>query len=183
MRACGFPPPALPCNGVCVMVSPAPTLLLRAARDDDGDAIAALIAACFAEYHGCIFARHEFPELDAPARWAAAHDAAIWVMESEAGAIIGSIAAAPAGPGEVELRKFYLAQGSRGSGLAELLLGEVAAYAAARNASCIVLWSDTRFTRAHRFYEKHGFARIGAARTVVAAETYREFRYERATAP
>ena len=30
----------------------------------------------------------------------------------------------------------------------------------------MVLWTDTRFSRAHRFYEKRGYARVGAARAL-----------------
>ena len=41
---------------------------IRPATDGDGDAIADLIEAAFAEYEGCLFDRAaEFPELDAVA--------------------------------------------------------------------------------------------------------------------
>lgn len=150
---------------------------VRPVRDADGPSIARLMAACFTEYEGCIFAIDEFPELMAPARWASDNASAIWVIDGPDGEIAGSICAAPASDGRVELRKFYLAQHLRGSGVAIQLLGKVLAFADERSATAIILWSDTRFTRAHRFYEKHGFVRSPGMRTVEAAETYTEFAY------
>ena len=54
-----------------------------------------------------------------------------------------------------------LLQPYRGSDLAPRLLATAEAHARAAGATRIVLWSDTRFDRAHRFYEKHSYIRHG----------------------
>jgi putative acetyltransferase len=136
----------------------APTVPLRPATDTDGPAVGALIAACFAEYPGCLFAPEEFPELSGLASWIAGRGGRMWVIDGADGAIDGCICASPLRNGaEVELHKFYLASHRRGSGLADTLLGEVEAFARTVGASRVILWSDTRFTRAHSFYRRNGF--------------------------
>lgn len=136
---------------------------IRPVRDEDGAPVAALIAACFSEYENCPYNPEEFPELEAPATWYAAKGARMWVAEA-AGVIVGCICGTPRPSGEIELHKFYVAAALRGSGLADDLHGLVAALAAETGATAIMLWSDVRFTRAHRFYEKRGYARTGATR-------------------
>lgn len=143
--------------------------LIRPATDGDGDAIAALIAAAFAEYEGCVFDRAaEFPELDAIASHFAARGGAIWVAEG-AGSILGSMALAPAGdadapPGGLEIFKVYVARAARRRGIARALFDTALAAARAAGAPQIRLWTDTRFSDAHRFYERCGFTREGAPR-------------------
>ena len=136
---------------------------LRPAVDADGDRLARLIAACFAEYDGCVFDRGEFPELDAIARHFATAGGRMWVAEA-AGALVASLGVRPAPAAGVELLKVYVARPWRGSGLAASLLDTALAFARDRGASRFELWSDTRFTRAHAFYEKHGFRRTGERR-------------------
>jgi putative acetyltransferase len=137
----------------------APAALLRPATDTDGPAVGALIAACFAEYPGCLFEPAEFPELAALAGWIAGRGGRMWVLDGANGTVDGCICAPLRGGAEVELHKFYLASHRRGSGLADALLGEVERFARALGASRIILWSDTRFTRAHAFYRRNGFTR------------------------
>ncbi|MGL4439644.1 MAG: GNAT family N-acetyltransferase [Bosea sp. (in: a-proteobacteria)] len=150
---------------------------LRPARDSDGLAVAALIAACFGEYPGCLFSRDEFPELHAPARWALARGTRMWVIDGPDGTIAGCICATPDGQGAVELHKFYLASNLRGSGLAQNLMTKVFELASETNATMIFLWTDTRFTRAHRFYEKLGFARQPQTRLLGDISNTEEFFY------
>lgn len=143
--------------------------LIREATDADGDAIAALIAAAFAEYEGCVFDRAaEFPELDAIASHFAGRGGTIWVAE-DANGVIGSMALAPtkdadAPPGGHEIFKVYVARPARRRGVARTLFDTAHAAARAAGAPEIRLWTDTRFTDAHRFYERCGFVRVGAAR-------------------
>ncbi|MFP4127359.1 MAG: GNAT family N-acetyltransferase [Alphaproteobacteria bacterium] len=136
---------------------------LRPAVDADGPRLAQLIAACFAEYDGCVFDRREFPELAAIARHFAAAGGHIWVAEA-AGALVASLGVRPAPGDGVELLKVYVARPWRGSGLAPTLLDAALAFARDRGATRLELWSDTRFTRAHAFYEKHGFRPTGERR-------------------
>ncbi|MDQ0349786.1 GNAT family N-acetyltransferase [Ancylobacter vacuolatus] len=144
-------------------------ILIRPASDADGDAIAALIAAAFAEYEGCVFDRAaEFPELDAIASHFAGRGGTIWVAEDSDG-VIGSMALAPtsdpdAPPGGLEIFKVYVAQAARRRGIARALFATALNAARAAGAPEIRLWTDTRFADAHRFYERCGFTREGPAR-------------------
>ena len=47
----------------------------------------------------------------------------------------------------------------KGSGLAQALFAEALAFAQAGGFGEMMLWSDSRFARGHRFYEKLGFRR------------------------
>jgi GNAT superfamily N-acetyltransferase len=147
----------------------------RPVNDSDGVAVAALIAACFAEHPGCLFSWGEFPELVAPATWAAGRGTRMWVIDGADGVIAGCICATPDGAGSVELHKFYLAGHLRGSGLAQRLAAKVFDLAGEIGAERIVLWTDTRFTRAHSFYEKLGFVGDSGTRALGDISNSEEF--------
>ncbi|TVQ29044.1 MAG: N-acetyltransferase [Geminicoccaceae bacterium] len=152
---------------------------LRPARDDDGDGLADLIAACFAEYPGCLFDRAlEFPELDAIATHFADQDGVIWLAEQR-GRIVGSLGARPTADGGLELLKVYVDARWRGTGLALRLLGQAECLASQRAAHQLELWSDTRFERAHRFYAKHGFRPTGERRFLADISDSWEARFVR----
>ena len=159
------------------MSHPLAPFLVRPARDDDGDALAALIAGCFAEYPGCVFDRAaEHPELDAIASHFARQAGAVWVAEA-AGTVVGSLATRLQGDEAVELLKVYVTRAARGRGIAESLLAEAAALARRAGRERLELWTDTRFERAHRFYEKHGFVRTGERRFLGDLSDSWEWRY------
>ncbi len=133
---------------------------IRPARDADCGALAALIAASFAEYPGCLFDWPEFPELHAPASHFAAKGGALWVADAPGGGISGSLGVAPVPEqNAVELFKVYADPAFRGSGLAQALFARALSFAEAGGFSEMMLWSDSRFSRGHRFYEKLGFVR------------------------
>lgn len=150
-------------------------MTIRPASDADGPALASLIATTFAEYPGCLFLDEEFPELKAPASHYARQDGLLLVAES-AGRLVGSLAAVmTAVPGTGELFKVYASADQRGSGLAQRLYGEGETFLRGRDARDIVLWSDTRFLRGHRFYEKLGFVREPVERYLADASASWEF--------
>jgi GNAT superfamily N-acetyltransferase len=135
---------------------------LRAGRDDDAAGFIALIEACWAEYPGCVFDLDgEVPELRALATHFAELGGALWVAERD-GALVGMVAVTPHDATSWEIKRMYVAKQHRGAGLAQLLLDAAEAHAVARGAAETVLWSDTRFDRAHRFYEKQAYVRTGA---------------------
>lgn len=151
---------------------------IRAARDDDGPALAALIASCFSEYPGCLFEITEFPELQAPASHFAAKGGRFWVATDQSGEIVGSIAATPKGNGGViELTKMYVARAYRGTGLAQMLFGQLEAFASSRKAGEIMLWSDVLFTRAHAFYRRLGFEQQKETRELRDVSNTREYQF------
>lgn len=150
-------------------------MTLRPATDHDGPALAALIAATFAEYPGCLFLDDEFPELKAPASHYERAGGRLFVAE-DGGRLVGSLAAVMTPVAATgELFKVYAAAGARGTGLAQRLYAEGEAFLGQRGAREIVLWSDTRFQRGHRFYEKLGFVREPVERYLADASASWEF--------
>ncbi len=151
--------------------------VIRPARDEDAPGIVALIAACWAEYPGCVMDLDgENPELRRFASYCAEQDGAAWTAE-QGGELVGMVATAPLGDGEWEIKRLYAARPLRGAGLAQKLLTTAESFAAERGAGRLVLWSDTRFDRAHRFYEKQGYVRAGPIRTLNDLSRSMEFHY------
>lgn len=158
--------------------------LIRPVRDGDADGIIALIGGCWAEYPGCIMdVDGENPELRAFATYAARKQGVAWVEEQD-GRIVGLVATWPLGHDQAwEIARMYVAQSARGSGLAHTLLDRAEAHARAAGAERLVLWSDTRFEAAHRFYEKRSYVRAGSIRILDDRSRSLEFRYAKPVAP
>jgi GNAT superfamily N-acetyltransferase len=153
---------------------------IRAGRDDDADGIIALISACWAEYPGIVFDLDgEVPELRALASHFSALGGTLWVAES-AGAVVGTIGVAPQPPnGNWEIGRMYMAPASRGTGLAPVLLDTAECHARARGATRMALHSDTRFDRAHSFYEKMSYLRAGPVRVLHDRSNSLEFAFSK----
>ena len=159
------------------MISPPP---IRDVRDDDSTALARLIAESFAEYDNCHFVWDEFPELRAPATHYNGRGGRLWVAQDANGAIVGSLGAVPVPEqNAVELVKVYAAPQQRGTGLAQALFAEALAFAEARDAREMMLWSDTRFTRGHGFYGKLGFVRWPGTRFLADQSDTWEFHFRK----
>ncbi len=115
----------------------------------------------------------EAPELRALASHYAARGGTLWV----AGPVDGMVATAPLADGAWEICRVYVHPRLHGAGLGRALLQVGERHAAASGASELVLWSDTRFTRAHRFYERHSYVRAGKSRALADIGNTLEFRY------
>ena len=153
--------------------------MLRPGRDDDAPGIIALITDCWLEYPGCVMDLDgENPELRALASYFSARDGALWVAE-DAGEIVGVVGVKSLGGDEWELCRMYVAAPLRGTGLADQLAASVFAFVQAQGGVRLALWSDTRFTRAHRFYERHGFLRGPDVRTLHDLSQTMEYGYAR----
>lgn len=157
---------------------------IRFATDRDGPAVATLIGEVLKEYGDCICLDAGGSEEDVLQIQSAYFDAggAFWVLESEAGQVIGcnAIKLSQSEAATAELKRMYLAKSARGSGAAEQLLDESVEWAANRFLAKIELWSDSRFERGHRFYEKHGFQPTGRFRDMDNShEPYRELHFSR----
>jgi GNAT superfamily N-acetyltransferase len=150
--------------------------VIRAVADSDADSIIALIAGCWAEYPGCVMdVDNENPELRAFATHCARKGGAGWI----AAAGTGMIATYPLDDRAWEISRMYVAATARGTGLAHALLDLAEARAACHGATRLELWTDTRFTRAHRFYEKRGYARQPGIRALHDLSNSEEFHYLR----
>lgn len=152
--------------------------LLRPGRDSDAAGFIALIGACWAEYPACILdVDGELPELRSLASYFAAAGGMLWAAEA-GGEIVGMVATRPLrDDAAYEICRMYVARPMRGTGLAQRLLDTAEAHARAAGAQRLVLWTDTRFDAAHRFYEKRGYVRQGAIRILDDISRSLEFRY------
>ncbi len=151
---------------------------IRPGRDEDADGFIALIGACWAEFPGCVLdVDGEVPELRALATHCANKGGHLWATEQD-GKLIGMVAAYPLGnDGAWEVGRMYVDRARRGTGLAHRLLDTAETYAFTHGAERIILWSDTRFDAAHRFYEKKSYVRAGSIRILDDLSKSLEFRY------
>ena len=100
---------------------------------------------------------------------------ALWVAE----AVEGMIAVRPVEGRVWEICRVYVHPDRHGSGLAAALLTAAETHAMTRGAGRMQLWSDVRFRRAHRFYEKHLYKR-GERRRPVDEPDVEEWCYSKA---
>jgi GNAT superfamily N-acetyltransferase len=150
---------------------------LRPGLDTEAAGFIALIAACWSQYPGIVFdIDGEMPELRALASHYTDKGGALWTAEA-GGQIIGMVATVPHDAATWEICRVYTMPSTHGSGLGERLLNTAEAHARLAGAARLVLWSDTRFDRAHRFYEKHGYLRHGPIRVLHDASNSLEFGY------
>jgi putative acetyltransferase len=152
-------------------------IAIRAVRNDDSAGIIELVAACFADYPGCVLdVDAEEPELRAPAD----SFERMWVAEAT-GRVVGMIAAKRHGDA-VELKKLYIEHAARGSGLARRLVDLVEGYARESGATSVDLWSDTRFDKAHVVYEHFGYVRQTRIRDLHDKSNTREYYFTKSLA-
>lgn len=153
---------------------------IRLAHDDDSGPLSALIAASFAEYPGCVFVEAELPELRRPATAFAAKGGMLWIVDRPDGRIAGSLGIVPVPEqNAAELAKVYVDPTFRGAGLAQALFARAMDFAEQGGFSEMTLWSDTRFTRGHRFYEKLGFVRWPGERYLGDASESWEYHFRK----
>lgn len=157
-------------------------MFVREALDADADGLIELIRGCFAEYPGCLLdVEGEAPELRAIRSWFSAHGGRFHVGERE-GRVVASVGFVPAGEG-VELKKLYVEKSERRTGLGSRLVALVEEQAEARGARFVELWSDTRFTDAHRLYERLGYRRGPRTRELHDLSRTVEFHYRKDLPP
>ncbi len=158
-------------------MSAAPEAVIRPGRDEDAEGFIALIGACWAEYPGCVMDLDgEVPELRALASHMRDQGGALWTAEL-AGQVVGTVGAYPEEEDGWAISRMYLDRSLRGTGLADRLLDRAETYAMEAGAQRLALWSDTRFERAHRFYERRSYVRSGPIRALHDLSNTIEFRY------
>lgn len=152
--------------------------MIRAGRDEDAAHYIRLIGEAWAEFPGVVFdVDAELPELHRLAGWFADAGGTVWLAEQD-GQALGMVGTRPLGSDTAwEICKMYLDRGARGSGLAQRLIDTAEGHARASGAQRMVLWTDTRFAAAHRFYEKQSYVRQGAVRILDDLSKSLEFRY------
>ncbi|WP_201832285.1 GNAT family N-acetyltransferase [Microvirga zambiensis] len=160
------------------MASSAP--IIRSVVDADAQDIFGLIAICYAEYPGCFVDPHDdLPDLRAPSISYAASGGAFWAVEDERGRICACVAVDFPEAGVAELHRLYVRPGQRGQGLGSRLVQRAETHARMRGASRLILWSDTRFTTAHRLYSRLGYVQIDGQRQLGDISQSVEYRFEK----
>jgi putative acetyltransferase len=155
-------------------------LIIRPVRDDDAQDLIGLITLCFAEYPGCVFDPHDdMPDIIQPARSKLATNGQFLVVEDARGRISACIGVDFPQKKTAELHRLYVRPAMRGQGLARELTSRVEAFAKDRGASRMILWSDTRFTKAHQLYASMGYELGRTTRSLGDISVSREFFFEK----
>ncbi|MEO1249417.1 MAG: GNAT family N-acetyltransferase [Pseudomonadota bacterium] len=158
---------------------------LRPVRDDDAPAITVMIAEVFAQFEGCVFDMlGEWAHIYTPASWAAEEMRAFWVVESnDDKRILATVACAPAAtpedPAMAELKHLYVADDARRLGLGKSLVEHVENHARDLGVNHIFLWSDTRFTAAHRLYKRLGYTQSANVRALWDISNSFDYRFDK----
>ena len=148
--------------------------LIRPGRDSDADAFITLIGRCWADYDLRLDVDADEPDLRALGSAYTRAGGALWIADEGD----GMIATRPVSGDGWEICRVYVSPERHGSGLGQILLRTAEAHARAEGARHYELWTDSRFGRAHRFYEKHGYARQPEQRTLHDTNgPFVEFRY------
>lgn len=134
-------------------LSPRPTV------PADVPGILNLIAEIYQEYDCVLDAENEERHLLEPGPYFRAHGGEFWVVE-ENGVIRATVAVMlhdEAG----ELKTLYVHPSLRRQGWGRRLTTLAMDYTRRRGKEKMILWSDTRFTDAHRLYRSMGYREIG----------------------
>jgi putative acetyltransferase len=156
-------------------------LALRRAENRDAQDLFGLLALCFAEYPGCFVDPHDdLADLRRPEASFRGPGEAFWVLDDERGRIYACVAVDRPESGVAELHRLYVRPDQRGKGLGAALTKYVERHARESGARRVRLWSDTRFTTAHRLYERLGYVRVDGQRELGDISNSSEYAFERA---
>ena len=135
-------------------------LMVTAATPADAAGVIALIGRVFAEYGFVYDPAVEVADL---LRFRAHYEpprGAFFVVR-RSGLIVGSVGLERLEANTAELHRLYLDAELRGRRLGRALVEVVLDWCRAQEIPRIILWSDTRFARAHRLYARMGFVQTG----------------------
>jgi putative acetyltransferase len=155
--------------------------VIRPVVDSDRQELFGLIAICYADYPGCFVDPHDdLPDLRAPGSSYAQTNGAFWAVEDERGRVCACVAVDFPEQATAELHRLYVRPDQRGRGLGSLLVRQAEAHARSKGAARVILWSDTRFTTAHRLYSRLGYAQEEGPRQLTDISQSAEYRFEKA---
>lgn len=153
---------------------------LRAVKDSDKNGLIKLIGDCFSEYEGVVLEPEGLDaDLQAYATYMKGIDGEAFVVEGD-GELVACVSYAPVEGDAYQLKRIYLSDKLRGTGMGLTLLHHVEDCARGRGARTMELWSDTRFTRAHRFYEREGYVKQAATRDLHDSSNTTEYQFIKA---
>jgi putative acetyltransferase len=133
---------------------------IRPATKKDVPQITKLIGDIWAEYDCILDTQGDDMYLLAPDAYFHSKDGEFWVA-AESNEIIATVGVLMSDGKTAELKSLYVREDFRRQKLGENLIKLAVKSASMKSRSEIILWSDTRFTNAHRLYEKLGFKLLG----------------------
>ena len=155
---------------------------MRSATNADRDAIVEHIDRIYREYGYRICLEDSESDLnDIETNYPA--DRAAFCLFEEDGKILGTLAVIKVAGGQATFRRLYLAKDQRGGGLGDSMIEWGQQQAIEFGCSEIVFWSDTKFTRAHAFFCRHGFAKGEVRDMDDGYEPYQEYRFSKRLVP
>jgi putative acetyltransferase len=161
---------------------------IRHAADADAEGVIALYAACWGEYEGMILdTEEEMAHLHGVASHYRRAGGEAWVAEwstapfgaASPGGVAGTVAWRPLTDQHAELQMLYVMPDARHKGLASHLVGMVERRVAGLGFAVLELWSDIRFTNAHRLYRTLGWEQLEETRFVGDLSNSTEFHFLR----
>jgi GNAT superfamily N-acetyltransferase len=150
---------------------------IESARAEDAQAVIRLIGRVYVEYGFIFEPTQELPDLLVFTQHYVPPHGGFFVIRQN-GQVVGSVGVERLGESSAELHRLYLDADLRGRGLGRALVEAVIAWCRTEGIMHLLLWSDTRFDRAHVLYERMGFQRTGE-RALEDINHTREYRYER----
>jgi len=183
-------------------MTPPEPFAIRATEDSDATGIIAVYDACWGEYADMVLdTDDEMVHLNHAASHYRDLGGSAWVAEApaEAGSegsaattvIAGTVAWRPLPDSDIgsetgtghnrraELQMLYVLPKARRRGLASYLVGMVERHVAEQGYDIFELWSDTRFTDAHRLYRSMGWEQLDESRVVDDLSHSIEFHFEK----
>ncbi len=136
--------------------------ILRPGRREDGPGLVRLIDEVYREYGDVADVEgYDCDLLDVEAAYR--RKGGEFVVLEEDGEIVGAHATQPIDleKGLLTFRRLYLPARVRGTGAGKFLMDWAVGWSRDNGYRRVEFWSDTRFSRAHRFFERYGFERGG----------------------
>ena len=137
-----------------------------------------LIDEVYREYDCALDVLTDDTHLLAPGEYARARGGEFWVVES-GDEILATVAVKLLSNDAAELKTLYVSPLLRRQGWGRKLSEMVIEYAHARGRRRMILWSDTRFTDAHRLYLSMGFRQLAETRDLRDSNNTIEYGFER----
>ena len=136
-----------------------PQFTVLSATNANQSQIVALIDTCYQEYGDTIVLEGDDSDLLDIERNYRGKLGEFIAIQDEDGSVIGTHAVVPLDlqSGLCTFRRLYLQNDLRGTGLGTALMLWAIHWARDAGFKRVEFWSDTRFERAHRFFEKLGF--------------------------
>ena len=101
------------------------------------------------------------------------------MLDDERGRVCACVAVDFPQAGIAELHRLYVRPDQRRRGFGSKLVSHVESFARRKGARHLFFWSDTRFSAAHRMYQRLGYNQVDGERPLGDISNTMEVRFER----